>query len=250
VGELPHRGRKRKKTGIEFFRNVSFGRFLDRPSVLRKLSAGWKLGLLFFLAAAAIAGPPPFFPLGVLVFTLLSGRFLGRTGPAHLLRGLVPIAPWIVVIMVLQLFFTSPSDTGRVLFSRYFIQITVDELFRILAILFRVSSLMAMLSLYSAVTPLRETMGAINSFLSVFGRFGFPSRDVSLAAGIALRFVPVLTEEAERIVTAQLSRGGKKKRLGMILSMMAPLFLRALERSEALAKAMMLRLYRRGPLYP
>jgi energy-coupling factor transporter transmembrane protein EcfT len=105
---------------------------------------------------------------------------------------------------------------------------------------------MALLSLYTAVTPLRETMGAVNRFLSFFGRFGFPARDISLAAGIALRFVPVLTEEAERIAAAQLSRGARKGRVKMILSTVVPLFLRALERSEALARAMLLRGYGSG----
>jgi energy-coupling factor transport system ATP-binding protein len=237
--------RKRKKTGVEFFRTVSFGQFLDRPSVLRKLSAGWKLLLILLCAAVAAAGVSPFFPLGVLAFILFAGRFLGKTGPGHLLRGLIPIIPWFIILILLQILFMPKSGAGTIVFSHGNFSLTLEELFRVLAILLRLSALMSLLSLYSAVTPLRETLRSLNRFLSHFSRFGFPSRDAALAAGISLRFVPILTEEAERIVTAQLSRGAGKGKITMILSMVVPLFLRALERSEAMAKAMMLRLYRR-----
>jgi energy-coupling factor transport system ATP-binding protein len=251
--------RRRKKTGIEFFRNVTFGQFLDKPSALRKLSAGWKLLILLLCMAAVVAGAPPFFPLGVLALTLFAGRILGKTGPGYLFRGMVPIIPWLIIILLLQIFFMPKNGAGMsppkleepgfppgtVVFSYGHFYLTLQELFRVLGIFLRLSALMSLLSLYSAVTPLRETMGALNRFLGHFSRFGFPSRDASLAAGISLRFVPILTEEAEHIVSAQLSRGTRKGKISMILSTVVPLFLRALERSGTMAKAMMLRLYQR-----
>ncbi|MDR1930329.1 MAG: energy-coupling factor transporter transmembrane protein EcfT, partial [Treponema sp.] len=117
---------------------------------------------------------------------------------------------------------------------------------RAAAVFLRIAAFAALLSLYSAVTPLRETLGALKDFFTLFAPLGFPAGDLSLAAGITLRFVPVFAEEAERIVCARLSRGGRGGKTGMIFSMALPLFLRVLERSETLVSAMTLRLYRRG----
>ncbi|MDR2661994.1 MAG: ATP-binding cassette domain-containing protein, partial [Treponema sp.] len=236
--KTPAPGRPRRKTGVEFFRPAAGG-FLGRPSVLLNLGAGTKFLFLVALAAAVLAAPGPFVPLGVLIGTLAGGRFAGRVGPLYLLRGLVPLAPWLVILGGLSLAYTGPRF----------------DYIRPLALIVRAAALVTMVSLYSAVTSPGEILRSVNRFFSCAGRFCLPrrggrgivkisGRDLSLAAGITARFVPVLTEEAERIVTAQLSRGGKKSRPAMAVSMIIPLFLRALERAEILAKAIMLRGYR------
>jgi energy-coupling factor transport system ATP-binding protein len=242
AGIPPPPKHKRRKTGAEFFRNMTFGQFLGRPSALRKLGAGKKLLILLFLALTAIAGPNLLFPLGVLAFTLAAGAAAGRVEPKHLLRGFIPAAPYLTLLVLFQLVFSQPGDASTVLLTLGPVSVTVWELFRGAVLISQLGALMTLLSLYTAVTPLRETLAAVNKALLPLARTGFPARDVSLVIGIALRFVPVLTEEAERIVTAQLSRGGRggmRSAFGMII----PLFLRALERSETLAKAMVLRLY-------
>jgi energy-coupling factor transporter transmembrane protein EcfT len=198
-----------------------------------------------FVAAmtAAVVLPPPFFPAAILVLGLAGGAAAGRIGPGHLLRGFVSLVPWLLVMALIQQLYTGPDSDNTVILSVWKFSVSSASLIRSVSLFVRVASLTVLFSLYSAVTPLRETLEAFNAGLSVLGPLGFPSRDLSLGAGIALRFVPVLTEEAERIVTAQLSRGGKKGRLGMMISMIAPLFLRSLERSEKLAQAIALRLY-------
>jgi energy-coupling factor transporter transmembrane protein EcfT len=254
-GDLPPRlprGRKRKKTELAFFRNVTLGLFLDRPSFLRWLGAGKKLCLLLAASILAIAGPQPAASLGLSALALLAGGLAGRVGPKHLLRGLIPVLPYMGILVFFQLAFGWPGDFSPVLVSLGPLSVTMDEINRSLALLCRYGALMTLLSLYTAVTPLRESLRAIGRALRPLSRFGIPGGDIALAVGIALRFVPVLTEEAERIVTAQLSRGGGKGRIRTALAMAAPLFLRALERSETLAQAMVLRLYHRdkgAPLF-
>jgi energy-coupling factor transport system ATP-binding protein len=236
---------RRRKTGTEFFRTTGLGRFLDRPSALRSLPGRIKLPLFAAATTAAVILPPPFFPAAILVFTLIAGAAAGRIGPLYPLRGFVSLLPWLFIMAIIQQFYTSP-DSGpgnTVILSVWKFSVGSASLLRSASLFVRIASLTALFSLYSAVTPLSETLDAFNAGFSVLAPVGFPSRDISLGAGIALRFVPVLTEEAERIVTAQLSRGGRKGRLGMAISMIAPLFLRSLERSEKLAKAITLRLY-------
>jgi energy-coupling factor transport system ATP-binding protein len=231
------RGRRRK-TGLEFFRTFTAGD--HPPSPLRNLRGETKLALLLLFFTAVIAGPPLLFAPVILALVLAAGAAAGRAGPRRLLRGLRPLAPWLGIIVAVQALYTSALDTSAELFHLWRVGVTVTELLRALSLVMRVAAIMSLLSLYSAVTPLRETMRAINGVLGRLSRFGFPARDLCLAIGIALRFVPVLSEEAERIVSAQLSRGGK---IRQTFSIIVPLFLRALERAETLAEAMVLRGY-------
>lgn len=226
---IPLQKNRRRKTGLEFFRQA--GVFQETPSVLRSLSGGLKLSLLCAgLGAAALPAPsgpagPALIPAVLLAAVLAAGGTAGKTGPRLLLRGMVPLLPWVFMVAALQVF-----SGGQA------------ALVRAVSMVLQLAFLAALFSLYSAVTPLRETLRTVNVFFSAF----LPketARDLSMGAGVALRFVPALTEEAERIVTAQLSRGGKKGRLAMVFSMIIPLFLRTLERSEKLAKAFSLRLY-------
>jgi energy-coupling factor transporter transmembrane protein EcfT len=244
AGRGAHAGRsgRRRKTGAEFFKNMIFGQFLGRPSALRRLGAGKKLLLLLLLSVAGIAGRHPLFPLSVLILALAAGAVFGNVEPKHLLRGFIPAFPYLCFLALLQALFTWAGDTSAVIFSLGPVLVTGSELLRSLLLVCQLGALMTLLSLYTAVTPLRETLAAFDRALLPLSRTGIPVRDISLILGIALRFVPVLTGEAERIVTARLSRGGRgglRSAPGMII----PLFLRALERSETLAKAMALRLY-------
>ncbi|MDR2370481.1 MAG: ATP-binding cassette domain-containing protein [Treponema sp.] len=233
---------KRRKTGGEFFRNMTFGQFLDRPSPLRNCGAGKKLLMLLILAVTAIAGPNPLFPLGVLLFTVIAGTAAGKVEPKHLLRGFIPAFPYLALFALFQVIFTWAGDISAAVVSLGPVSITKDELVRSALLISQLGALMTLLSLYTAVTPLRETLAAFDRALNPLSRIGLPARDISLIIGIALRFIPVLTEEAECIINAQLSRGGRGG-LRSAPGMIVPLFLRALERSETLAKAMVLRLY-------
>lgn len=241
---LRRRG-KRRGAGVEFFRNAVIGQFMDRPSPIRGLSPTVKYAGLLALLLLSTIGENPAFSLGALAATLLLGA-VARIGPRHLLRGALPAVPYLALIVVFQLAFSWPGDASRSFFRFGPLDVTADELRRSFLLIVRFFSLLAELSLFSAVTPLSEAVGGVEKALSPLGKIGFPVRDFSMIAAVALRFVPVLAEEAERIATAQLSRGGGyagKGRVRAGLALTVPLFLRSLERAEALATAMELRLY-------
>ncbi|MCA1950445.1 MAG: ATP-binding cassette domain-containing protein [Treponema sp.] len=238
--------RQRRTTGIEFFRNVNLGLFIDIPSVLRNLSAGLKLAATIIILFAVILVPAWHFSLVMLGVILLVGKTLGNVGPKHLLRGLVPAALYILFMVLVQVLFPWSQDTSQVLWQWGFIVLSVQKMTNVLMLISRLAALMALLALYSAVTPMVESIRAVKGLLAPLGKRGLPIQDFMLIFGIALRFVPLLVEEAERIVIGQLSRGGgyhgqNKMRAGIVL--VVPLFLRALERSEVLATAMELRLF-------
>ncbi|OHE64537.1 MAG: hypothetical protein A2Z99_03450 [Treponema sp. GWB1_62_6] len=244
VNHAVKRRRRRGRSGVEFFRNATIGQFLDRPSALRSLKPGTKLFALLTVVSAALLAPDPLIAFGLLAITLFVAHRFGRIGPAHLLRGLLPAWPFIALMVLAQLLFAWPGDSGPVIASFGPIDFTVPELLRSGLLLVRMAVLMASLALFSAVTPLAEASRAAGGALEPLARFGLPVRGISLSVGIAIRFVPVLVEEAERIVVAQISRGGVsagKARPRAALALIVPLFLRALERAESLAVAMELR---------
>lgn len=248
---LPAPKRRRKTTGIEFFRNVNWGQFLDTPSVLRNAGAGYKIAATAIILFAIILVPSYFFALAALAGIVLVGQLLGHVGPKHLLRGLIPAAPYILFMVLVQIIFPWPNDTSPVLWHLGFINLTMEKVYHILILMSRLAALMSLLALFSAVTPMVESIQASRKLLAPLDRLGIPVQDIILIIGIALRFVPLLVEEAERIVIGQLSRGGGyqgKNKLRSGFALVVPLFLRALERSEVLAAAMELRLFslRRG----
>lgn len=248
---LPAPKRRRKTTGIEFFRNVNLGQFLDTPSVLKNVGAGYKIAATVIILFAIILVPSYLFALAALAGILLAGQLLGHVGPKHLLRGLIPAAPYILFMVLVQIVFPWPNDTSPVLWHLGFINLTMEKAYHILILMSRLAALMALLALFSAVTPMVESLQASRKLLTPLARLGLPVQDIILIIGIALRFVPLLVEEAERIAIGQLSRGGGyqgKNKLRSGFALVVPLFLRALERSEVLAAAMELRLFslRRG----
>jgi energy-coupling factor transporter transmembrane protein EcfT len=242
--QLPRR--RRNTTGIEFFRNVNLGQFIDTPSRLRDLGAGYKLAATVIILFAVILVPSSVFALAVLGAILVAGKVLGGVGPKHLLRGLIPAAPYILFMVLVQVLFPWPGDTSQSLWHWAFINLSLQKLSHSALLVSRLAALMALLALFSAVTPMVESIKAGARLLAPLERFGIPVQDLILIFGIALRFVPLLVEEAERIVIGQLSRGGGyqgRNKLRSGFALVVPLFLRALERAEVLATAMELRLF-------
>ncbi|MDR0643667.1 MAG: ATP-binding cassette domain-containing protein [Treponema sp.] len=206
---------------------------------LRNLGSGKKLLLLLGLGGVALAGNV-FFPAGVMIFAFLAGVFWGRVSARFLLKSAFSSLPLLGIVVFFQLAFNWVNDESSVFVEFFHISITTAEVYRSISIVIRVFAIVVCLTLYSAVTPLRETLRAVNHFLVPL-KF-LHGRDIAMALGISLRFTPILAGEAERIKTAQRSRGGKKGVRGAF-AVIIPLLLRALEKSETLASAMLLRLY-------
>jgi energy-coupling factor transport system ATP-binding protein len=206
---------------------------------LQKIGAGRKLLALLGLFVVALTGNM-FFPASVLAFVLFAGVFLGRISAGFLFKRALSNLPLLSVVVFFQLVYRWSGDDSRVIAEFFFVSITVGEVYRSASIIIRVFAVTMCLNLYMAVTPLRESLRVVNLFMA---RMKFPhGQDAAMSLGIALRCTPILAEEAERIRTAQLSRGGKKGFRGAF-AVIIPLLLRALEKSETLASALLLRLY-------
>jgi energy-coupling factor transport system ATP-binding protein len=245
-GMVPTVFKARKGTGIEFFKTMPIGLFVDVDSPLQRLSAGWKVVVTAILGVVVLLLPGSLYVLGICAGILGIGVVFGKLSCKYLLRGVVSALPYLGILLFFQFIFSWPGDTSPVLFSWWLVSITIDELIRAGLLLSRLVTLMILLSLFLAVTPPSEVLHWLARWVEPLERFKIPVKELFLVVEIALRFIPILVEEAERIVVAQLSRGGGyqgKHKIQAALALVVPLFLRALERAEALASAMELRLF-------
>ena len=125
--------------------------------------------------------------------------------------------------------------------------LTKAELVTTVRTALRFAAIISILRLYSAVTSPRDSLAALKKLLRPLGKIGLPINDLALAATVTARFIPILRAEARSIVEAQASRGARLSgfgRLRCLISLILPLFIRALDRAQTLAAAITMRGYR------
>jgi energy-coupling factor transport system permease protein len=209
--------------------------------------------MALLLLAAAVASTS----LAGLLFALvvvLGGLALARIPLSYATRGLWPALPFLALIALLQLFTLPPSDPGSVIWQWWRLTITTTHLLGAAITLIRFTVLILGISLFSLSTSTTELTHGIEHLLRPLQRIGLPAHEFALVVIIALRFVPLLALEAERIAKAQASRGadfgrgrmGILKRARRMLPLLVPLFVTALRRAETLTLAMEARCYTGG----
>ena len=235
---------------MELTRYVPVGQYLARESTIHALDPRAKIlavtllsVVLFFVWSAA----------GFALMTALvaTGFVLGRIPLGYAIRGLRPVIILLVLSMVLNLLF-APSDATPVVATLGPLVITEGGVRTAVFIGVRLLLLVATTSLLTYTTsPVAMTDG-IEWVLRPLRRFGVPGHELAVMMTIALRFIPTLLEETERIMKAQMARGADftegrlLDRMRGFVPVLVPLFVTAFRRSEELALAMEARCYRGG----
>ncbi|HOO97239.1 MAG TPA: energy-coupling factor transporter transmembrane component T [Caldisericia bacterium] len=166
--------------------------------------------------------------------------FVAKVPFVHLLRGLRPILFLIVLTVLIQLFVTQ----GEPLIEFWGLSITKEGLIYSGKIILRLITLVSVSIILTFATSPLELTFALESFMKPFKVIGFPASEVALMMSIALRFIPTLLSEADKIVKAQSSRGADFTSGGLIarakafVPVLIPLFVSAFRRAEELAQAM------------
>lgn len=174
--------------------------------------------------------------------------YLSRVPVRMLLRGLRPIVFILLFTMVLHLFLTP----GPAIFKIGPATATWAGLIQGLFIGIRLIILIMFTSLLTLTTSPIELTDGLEDILKPFARLGVPAHELAMMMTIALRFIPTLLEEAERIMKAQMARGADfesgnmVKRAKSLVPLLVPLFVSAFRRADDLAMAMEARGYRGG----
>ncbi len=235
---------------MELTRYVTIGQYLPGDSVIHTLDPRTKIAAVTVLMVVIFIIPDflgfaflTAFLLGVL---LLAGIPLGFVG-----RGLRPIFFLLLVTVVLNLFF-SGIQGGTPLWQLGPLVVTRESLARAVFIGYRLIALVVVTSLMTFTTSPVALTDGIERLLRPFRRIGVPAHELAMMMTIALRFIPTLLEETEKIIKAQMARGADFRRGNLleraraIVPILVPLFVSAFRRADELAIAMEARCYRGG----
>lgn len=228
--------------------NIALGRYLPLNSPMHKIDPRFKiLGMILMLVAIFIdAGWIGYAFLSVVAISALA---ISKISYKYISKSFKPMIFMMVFLLVINVLVLR---TGRVLIDLGFVKIYEMAIYQTFYIAIRLVLMIIVTTILTATTkPLDMTLG-IEDLLKPLGKVGVPSHEIAMMISIALRFIPTLIDETNRIMKAQASRGvdfqeGKiKERVVGILSLIVPLFVSSFQRAEDLADAMEARGYAPG----
>ncbi len=228
--------------------NITLGQYFPGVSPLHRLDPRAKILLTIALITAVFLASS--IPAYALMFLFIAGMAaLSRIDVKFMVKGLKPVFFVIIFTFVLNLFFTSGGNT---LFAWRFIKITDQGLKSAGFMALRLVLLILGTQLLTLTTsPIALTDG-IESLLKPLSKIGFPAHELAMMMSIALRFIPTLMEETDKIMKAQMARGADFETGNLVqkaksmLPLLVPLFVSAFRRADELAMAMEARCYRGG----
>ena len=228
-------------------RDITLGQYFPGSSPVHKLDPRLKIiaTLLFIIELFIVDNF-----IGFLIAAIALGAViaLSKVTLSYILRGLKPILLILAFTFALNMFMVD----GRILWQWKFLKITQEGLELAVFMAIRLILLIMGSSMLTLCTrPIALTDG-IERLLSPFKRFGLPAHDIAMMMTIALRFIPTLLEEADKIMKAQQARGADfetgniMQRAKSLIPILVPLFVSAFRIAQDLAMAMEARCYRGG----
>lgn len=235
---------------MELTKYVPVGQYLPRSSPVHALDPRTKI-LATTALMIVLFFVPSFAGLGLFAAAVVGLLVLGQIPVGYAVRGLRPVVILLLLTLLLNLFFAA-GDPTPVLFRLGPLVATVGGLRNALFVGARLILLVAVTSLLTYTTSPVELTHGLEVLLRPFRRVGIPGHELAMMMSIALRFIPTLFEETERIARAQMARGaafgegGVLRRAMAFIPVLVPLILSAFRRSEELALAMESRCYSGG----
>lgn len=230
------------------FDKLLLGRYIQSDSYIHQLDPRTKLlGSFYFILIVFLANNW----LGYLLLALftLTVIKLSNISISYFLRGIRPMIWLILFTVIFQMLFTQGGD---VYFQWGPITVTSLGILNAIYIFIRLVLIIMMSTVLTLTTAPLELTDGIEHLLSPLSRFGFPSHEIALMLSIALRYVPTLMDEAQRIMNAQRARGVDFEegnfidRMKSLIPILIPLFVSAFNRADEMAIAMEARGYRGG----
>ncbi len=229
-------------------KDITLGQYFPGNSVVHKLDPRTKLILLIvFIVTLFCAGN--WFSYGVCLLFLTVVIGISTIPLKAIVRGMKPLVVILIFTGVLNLFLT-PGE--KVLLAFWGIKITWEGVVRAIFMVSRILMLITATFLLTYTTsPIALTDG-LESLLSPLKKLRLPVHELSMMMCIALRFIPTLIEETDKIISAQKARGadfesGKlMQRVKALVPILVPLFISAFRRADELATAMECRCYQGG----
>lgn len=229
-------------------RDITIGQYYPTNSVIHRLDPRVKIVCtlaylisLFLFKSVLVYAISTLFLIAVIRTSKVPFKFITK--------GLKPIILLLMMTTIFNLFFTS---TGKILVSIGFIKITEDGLRASVYMVLRLVYLIIGSSIMTLTTTPNELTDGIERLLRPLNKIKVPVHEIAMMMSIALRFIPILLEETDKIMKAQIARGADLESGNIIqkaksmIPILVPLFVSAFRRANDLAMAMEARCYRGG----
>ena len=230
-------------------RDITIGQHFPGNSILHRCDPRLKIVMtIAYIVVLFVASNPLGILLSLALLALLYS--LARIPYRLILKSLKPIVPIVIFTAVLNLFFM--GGEGEPLFHWWLLSIYAEGIRYAILMSVRVIALIAGTSLLTYTTSPIVLTDAIESLLRPLEKLHFPVHELAMMMTIALRFIPTLIEETEKIMNAQKARGAKldngkfTERIHALVPILIPLFISAFRRADELAMAMECRCYHGG----
>lgn len=228
-------------------KDITIGQFFQGDSLIHKLDARTKLLLaLAYIVAIFVANS--FIGFAVIALLLITIIAISKIGFKPVLKSLKPILFLVIFTALINIFFT----TGEPVFTYGIIKITKEGLIAAAKMICRITLLVAGTSMLTYTTSPLELTDAIERLLKPLKKVHFPVHELAMMMTIALRFIPTLIEETEKIMNAQRARGADFdsgnliQRVKALVPVLVPMFISSFRRADDLALAMECRCYNSG----
>lgn len=231
-------------------KDITFGQYFERNSLIHKTDPRVKI-ILMIICIVLIFISKNFIALGFVTLFTFGITFLSKVPFKMYLKNTKAIIPVLIFTALINLFY---GEGGKVLLSFWILEITTAGIYKSVFMALRILLLIFMSSVLTYTTTPNDLTDAIERLLSPLKYLGLKSAVHSLAMmmTIALRFIPTLIEEAEKIMNAQKARGadlesgGLIERVKALIPILIPLLISSVRRAYELAEAMECRCYNGG----
>lgn len=228
-------------------RDITIGQYYRADSVIHRLDARVKiLGTLLYIISLFAVKSYMGYVAAVVFFAVMV--YLSRVPFSYIIRGLKPVFFVLVFTSILNLFWTD----GESFFTWGAINLTWEGVHKTIFIALRLILLVLGSSLMTFTTTPNQFTDALEKLLRPLQRLHVPVHELAMMMSIALRFIPILVEETDKIMKAQSARGADfesgsiVQRLKNMMPILIPLFISAVRRANDLALAMDARCYHGG----
>ncbi len=228
-------------------RDITIGQYFPGNTIVHRLDPRTKLILVVvYIVALFIANT--YLSYAILIAVVVAAVAVSKVSPGAIVRNLKPLLVILILTVVLNVLYTD----GRVLVQFWIFKITAEGISRSIQMLLRIVLLITGTFLLTYTTsPIALTDG-IELLFSPLKKLHVPVHELAMMMSIALRFIPTLIEEADKIMSAQKARGASfdtgrlTERAKALVPLLVPLFISAFRRADELAVAMECRCYHGG----
>ncbi|NLX61413.1 MAG: energy-coupling factor transporter transmembrane protein EcfT [Tissierellia bacterium] len=228
-------------------KNITIGQYFPTNSVIHRLDPRIKI-IITFMFIVSLFFVTSFYPYFLILAFIALTIKLSRVPFKFVLKGLKPLLLIITITFLINIFMTK----GEVVLSIGPLNITKEGIRQAVFMALRLIFLVMGTSLLTLTTSPISLTDGIEKLLSPLKRIGVPAHEIAMMMTIALRFIPTLLEETDKIMKAQMARGADFEsgniinRAKNLVPLLVPLFINAFRRADELAIAMEARCYRGG----